>query len=211
MRQNSIAARKRPRPTGHGYASRPGNDGAFRGRRGARECRFRMSDSISRWRFNGVRIERANELDASTAQTLGMQRRAAITTGRTGATKLWGGTVTIDARAKTGPHHHGGLEGVIYVVNGVARLRWGNRLEFVAEAEAADFIYGRFHLRASLCSTSGDQRQRGSATALRCDAKRADRSGLQPGYRADRAARAGPLDRRSAQIAGVRRCCEFLR
>jgi uncharacterized RmlC-like cupin family protein len=100
-----------------------------------------MSDSNGRWRQNGVRIVHANELDEATAQTLGMQRRAAVTTARTGATKLWAGTVTIDAKAKTGAHHHGDLESVIYVVSGVARLRWGDRLEFVAEAEAGDFIY----------------------------------------------------------------------
>lgn len=100
-----------------------------------------MNDSISRWRKEGVRVVRAKELDEATAQTLGMQRRAAITTARTGATKLWAGTVTIDANARTGAHHHGDLESVIYVVKGVARLRWGDRLEFVAEAAAGDFIY----------------------------------------------------------------------
>ena len=100
-----------------------------------------MSDAMSQWRSKGVRIIQANELDANTAQTLGMQRRAAVTTDRTGATKLWAGTVTIDARAKTGAHHHGDLESVIYVVSGIARLRWGERLEFVAEAGPGDFIY----------------------------------------------------------------------
>jgi uncharacterized RmlC-like cupin family protein len=100
-----------------------------------------MTEAIGRWRTNGVRVVRAGELDAATAQTPGMNRRAAITTARTGAAKLWAGTVTIDAKAKTGAHHHGDLESVIYVVNGVARLRWGDRLEFVAEAGAGDFIY----------------------------------------------------------------------
>jgi len=100
-----------------------------------------MANRYTRWRSEGVRIIRADELDSSTAQTLGMQRRAAVTTARTGATKLWAGTVTIDAKAKTGPHHHGHLESVIYVVRGVARLRWGDRLEFFAEAETGDFIY----------------------------------------------------------------------
>jgi uncharacterized RmlC-like cupin family protein len=95
----------------------------------------------SRWRSDGVRIIRAGELDSNTPQTPGMQRRAAVTTAGTGATQLWAGTVTIDANARTGAHHHGGLESVIYVVNGVARLRWGDRLEFVAEAQAGDFIY----------------------------------------------------------------------
>jgi uncharacterized RmlC-like cupin family protein len=100
-----------------------------------------MANASSRWRTNGVRVIRANELDSNTAQTFGMQRRSAVTTERTGASKLWAGTVTIDANAKTGPHHHGDLESVIYVVNGVARLRWGDKLEYVAEAQQGDFIY----------------------------------------------------------------------
>jgi uncharacterized RmlC-like cupin family protein len=93
------------------------------------------------WRSNGIRLVRRGELDSNTAQTPGMLRRAAVTTASTGAAKLWAGTVTIDARAKTGAHHHGDLESVIYVVNGIARMRWGERLEFVAEAGAGDFIY----------------------------------------------------------------------
>jgi uncharacterized RmlC-like cupin family protein len=100
-----------------------------------------MRAKIPRWRSDGVRIIRADELDDATAQTLGMHRRAAITTEKTGATRLWAGTVTIDAKAKTGPHHHGDLESVIYVVNGLARMRWGDRLEYLAEAAAGDFIY----------------------------------------------------------------------
>jgi uncharacterized RmlC-like cupin family protein len=100
-----------------------------------------MANSPNRWKTQGVRIVRAGELDSNTAQTPGMQRRAAVTTERTGAANLWAGTVTIDANAKTGAHHHGDLESVIYVVNGIARLRWGEQLEFVAEAQAGDFIY----------------------------------------------------------------------
>jgi uncharacterized RmlC-like cupin family protein len=88
-----------------------------------------------------VRIIRAGELSSNTPQTPGMLRRAAVTTDLTGATKLWAGTVTIQPGAKTGAHHHGDLESVIYVVNGLARLRWGDRLEYVAEAEVGDFIY----------------------------------------------------------------------
>ena len=43
--------------------------------------------------------------------------------------------------AKTGVQHHGELESVIYVARGKARMRWGERLEFVAEASPGDFIY----------------------------------------------------------------------
>lgn len=100
-----------------------------------------MADQSSRWKKNGVRIIRAGELDPNTPQTPGMRRRAAVTGDRTGASQLWAGTVTIDADARTGAHHHGGLESVIYVVRGIARLRWGDALEFVAEAGPGDFIY----------------------------------------------------------------------
>jgi uncharacterized RmlC-like cupin family protein len=43
--------------------------------------------------------------------------------------------------AKTGPHHHGELETVLYVVRGKARMRWGEKLEFSDEAGPGDFIY----------------------------------------------------------------------
>jgi uncharacterized RmlC-like cupin family protein len=100
-----------------------------------------MSGNPSRWRTQGVRIIHPDELDDNTAQTLGMHRRAAVTTRTTGAQRLWAGTVTINPKARTGAHHHGDLESVIYVVSGYARMRWGERLEFVAEASAGDFIY----------------------------------------------------------------------
>ena len=93
------------------------------------------------WKHDGVRVVGAHQLDGNTAQTPGMNRMAAINFARVGAQKLWAGTVTIDANARTGAHHHGHLESVIYVVKGRARMRWGERLEFVAEAGPGDFIY----------------------------------------------------------------------
>jgi uncharacterized RmlC-like cupin family protein len=97
--------------------------------------------SQARWRLDGVRVVHSNELDINTAQTEGMNRAAAITHARAGAEKLWAGTVVIHPMAKTGAHHHGPVESVIYVVSGRARMRWGDRLEFVAEAGPGDFIY----------------------------------------------------------------------
>jgi uncharacterized RmlC-like cupin family protein len=95
----------------------------------------------SRWRDHGVRIVRGAELDLNTPQTPGMTRAAAITHAKAGARKIWAGTVVIHPDAKTGPHHHGELESVIYVVRGRARMRWGERLEFTAEAGPGDFIF----------------------------------------------------------------------
>lgn len=96
--------------------------------------------STTDWREHGVRIVRADQLDPNTAQTPGMQRAAAITSAA-GASKLWAGTVTIAPDARTGAHHHGPLESIIYVVRGRARMRWGERLEYYAEAGAGDFIF----------------------------------------------------------------------
>jgi len=93
------------------------------------------------WKTQGVKIIPGDSLDTNTAQTPGMNRAAAINYARVGAQKIWAGTVSIFANAKTGAHHHGALESVIYVVRGRARMRWGDRLEYVAEAGPGDFIY----------------------------------------------------------------------
>ena len=100
-----------------------------------------MADDHPDWRLHGVRVVRAGELDPNTPQTPGMSRAAAINFAKAGAKKLWAGTVTIRPDAKTGAHHHGELESVIYVVRGRARMRWGERLEYVAEAGPGDFIF----------------------------------------------------------------------
>ncbi|MEP7299071.1 MAG: cupin domain-containing protein, partial [Burkholderiales bacterium] len=96
---------------------------------------------MTAWKHDGVRVIGADSLDANTAQTPGMDRKAAINFARVGANKLWAGTVHIHPDAKTGAHHHGPLESVIYVVKGRARMRWGDALEFTAEAGPGDFIY----------------------------------------------------------------------
>ncbi|MFM8754950.1 MAG: cupin domain-containing protein [Phenylobacterium sp.] len=93
------------------------------------------------WESSGVRVVPGDQLDSNTPQTPGMNRAAAIDFARVGARRLWAGTVHIHAGAGTGAHHHGPLESVIYVVRGRARMRWGERLEFTAEAGPGDFIY----------------------------------------------------------------------
>jgi uncharacterized RmlC-like cupin family protein len=97
--------------------------------------------AIPDWREYGVRIVRRDQLDPNTAQTPGMARAAAITQASAGAHKLWAGTVTVQANARTGAHHHGELESIIYVLSGRARMRWGEQLEYTAVAEAGDFIF----------------------------------------------------------------------
>jgi len=118
-------------------------------------------DTESKWKHRGVRVVHANELDINTPQTPGMNRAAAITNARAGAEKLWAGTVVIHPRAKTGAHHHGPVESVIYVVNGRARMRWGDKLEFVAEAGRAT---------SSTCRPTSRTRRSTRATSSRSHA-----------------------------------------
>jgi uncharacterized RmlC-like cupin family protein len=93
------------------------------------------------WKAHGIRVIRAGELDTNTPQTPGMTRAAAITHATAGARKLWAGTVVVQPDAKTGAHHHGDLETVLYIVRGRARFRWGEKLEFAEEAGPGDFVY----------------------------------------------------------------------
>ena len=97
------------------------------------------------WKHDGVRVIPGDSLDTNTAQTPGMNRAAAINFARVGAQKIWAGTVHIHPDAKTGAHHHGALESVIYVIRGRARMRWGNQLEYVARSRSR-----RLHLRPTL-------------------------------------------------------------
>ena len=99
-----------------------------------------MNDSTD-WKECGVKVISGDHLDINTPQTPGMDRAAAINYATAGADKLWAGTVAIQPNAKTGVHHHGALESIIYIISGKARMRWGNALEYVCEAGPGDFIY----------------------------------------------------------------------
>jgi hypothetical protein len=119
---------------------------------------------------------------ANTAQTPGMNRAAAITYARVGAEKLWAGTVVIHPNAKTGAHHHGPVERVIYVVHGRARMRGA-----IASSTSLRRA-GRFHLCASVRAAPGDQRGSGRTARVRAGAERPATRGREPRHRAGRAA-----------------------
>lgn len=92
------------------------------------------------WRTNGIRVIHADQKSCDTPETVGMNREVAISGSRTGSSNLWAGTNRIEPGASTGPHHHGALESIIYVVHGEANMRWGDRLEWITRASAGDFL-----------------------------------------------------------------------
>ena len=164
-------------------------------------------DHEPKWKHDGVRVIPGSSLDGNTPQTPGMDRKAAINFARVGAQKIWAGTVAIQPNAKTGAHHHGALESVIYVVRGKARMRWGEKLEFVAEANAGDFIFVPPYVPHQEINASPDE-------PLECVLVRSDNeavvvcAGLGVGVDGDGAgpqflgADAGEVDRRGAVHAG---------
>jgi uncharacterized RmlC-like cupin family protein len=125
-----------------------------------------LGDAID-WKTHGVKVVPGDQLDINTAQTPGMNRAAAINLARVGAQKLWAGRVTIHPNARTGAHHHGALESVIYVLRGRARMRWGEKLEYTAEAGPGDFIFVPPYLPHQEINAAPDQ-------ALECVLVRSD-------------------------------------
>ena len=70
-----------------------------------------------------------------------MTRAAAITHARAGASKLWAGTVVVDPTPKPARIITENCETVLYIVRGRASFRWGEQLEYFAEAGPGDFIF----------------------------------------------------------------------
>ena len=135
-----------------------------------------------RWKHDGIRVIPCDNLDPNVPSTAGMDRKAAINFARTGAQKLWAGTVSIKPDAKTGAHHHGHLESVIYVVKGRARMRWGDRLQFTGEAGPGDFIFVPPYVPHQEINASPDEvlecvlvRSDGEAVAVNLDIEPAER------------------------------------
>ena len=69
-------------------------------------------------RVGGLRHVPRGVLSSDTGQTLGMQRREAISGRRTGARDLWMGESRMLPGAQSGNHHHGESETAIYVLSG---------------------------------------------------------------------------------------------
>lgn len=88
-----------------------------------------------------VRVVKPHERDAGTSQTPGMKRVAGVSPATCGSSSVWMGQVTNEPGFRSGAHHHGDVESAIYVVSGRLCMRWGDRLQHEATAEAGDFIF----------------------------------------------------------------------
>jgi uncharacterized RmlC-like cupin family protein len=103
-----------------------------------------MPESM-KWR-DGVKIARAVSLDAVMRGPSGTGRATAFDFAGAGSQQTWIGRVTLKPSAKTGAHHHGRHEVAVYVISGRTEIRWGDRLEFMAQVAAGDFVYFSPHV-----------------------------------------------------------------
>ena len=96
-----------------------------------------------------VRVVRRDQLSDNTPQTSGLQRAVAFDSrnpdafdSRNPDAKVLSAFLsTVLPGAATGAHHHGDQETILYVLEGTARYRWGERLQHVVEAGPGDFVF----------------------------------------------------------------------
>ena len=88
-----------------------------------------------------ISVVRPNEMSNQTQQTSGSLRMSAISAMNDIASSLWAGIFVVEPLVKTGIHHHGEQDTVVYVLEGEARVRWGQSGESWATVRAGDFLH----------------------------------------------------------------------
>jgi uncharacterized RmlC-like cupin family protein len=88
-----------------------------------------------------VSVVHPAELSTETQQTSGSLRMSAIAAMQGILSSLWAGIFVVEPSAKTGIHHHGEQDTVVYVLEGEASVRWGDFGEHSATVRAGDFLH----------------------------------------------------------------------
>ena len=91
--------------------------------------------------YPSVRVVHSAELSAETLQTPGSLRLSAISAIQGVVSSMWAGIFVVEPSAKTAIHHHGEQETIVYVLEGEALVRWGERGEHSATVRAGDFLH----------------------------------------------------------------------
>ena len=88
-----------------------------------------------------ISIIHPEQFTESTTQTSGSVRRAAVSPQLGIDSKMWAGAFLVEPGAKTGIHHHGEQDTIVYVLEGESLVRWGEHGEHSATARAGDFLH----------------------------------------------------------------------
>lgn len=88
-----------------------------------------------------IRIVHPHEQSRETLQTPGSVRISAISGTQGISSSLWAGIFVVEPSARTGIHHHGEQNTVVYVLEGEAVVRWGDHGEHSAIVRSGDFLH----------------------------------------------------------------------
>ena len=91
--------------------------------------------------FASIHIVHPDQFNSSTKQTSGSVRQAAIAAQLGISSRMWGGVFLVEPGARTGIHHHGEQDTIVYVLEGESLVKWGERGDFEATARAGDFVH----------------------------------------------------------------------
>ena len=97
--------------------------------------------TASKQREISIKVVRPAEQGTETSQTSGSLRLSAISSEHGIVSHLWAGTFVVEPSARTGIHHHGEQDTVVYVLEGESLVRWGDYGEESAIVRAGDFLH----------------------------------------------------------------------
>ena len=92
------------------------------------------------WR-DGVRVVRGDAQEMTMLAPGAAGRATAFEFTGSGGFQTWIGTVALQPKSQTAPHHHGRHEVAVHVLRGQGDVRWGERLEFASTIRRGDFVY----------------------------------------------------------------------
>lgn len=93
-----------------------------------------------------MRVVSPGGLSSNTPQTPGLRRLVAFDAGNPDARILSAFLSTVAPGAATAAHHHGEQETVLFVLDGVAEYRWGDRLQHSVQAPPGSFVFVPAHI-----------------------------------------------------------------
>jgi uncharacterized RmlC-like cupin family protein len=88
-----------------------------------------------------ISVVHPREFTSETSQTSGSLRMSAVSATQRIASPLWAGIFVVERAARTGIHHHGEQDTIVYVLGGESTVRWGDHGEHSATAKAGDFLH----------------------------------------------------------------------
>lgn len=95
---------------------------------------------LMKWR-EGVRVVRGGAQEMTMLAPGAAGRATAFEFTGTGGFQTWIGTVALQPKSRTRPHHHGRHEVAVHVLRGQGEIHWGERLEFATTIRQGDFVY----------------------------------------------------------------------